>query len=216
MRVLVVGEQPVFCEGLVRISSLFDEAVETLLLVGPAVAYDKPLDKNVDLVLIEQWETMNETRFDFIRKLSASVQGRAAVFSGQESHANIREIMELGVGGFIPKSLPVNLVVSALRLIHMGGRYVPDSLLFTKPENLAEAPGNFGWNGHECLTPRQREVLLQLGKGQSNQEIAWALGISVATVKLHVNAILQTLGVRNRTEAAILVLRSDPAASAQH
>ncbi|MDE1173199.1 MAG: response regulator transcription factor [Parvibaculaceae bacterium] len=209
MRILVVGEQPVFCEGLVRIASLFDESAQAVTLAGPAVAYDKPIEK-ADLVLIEQWETMNEVRSEFIRKLSASVQGRAAVFSGHESPANIREIMELGVGGFIPKSLPVNLVVSALRLIHMGGRYVPDSLLLSKPEGLAEE--NFSWGGHERLTPRQREVLIQLGKGQSNQEIAKALGISVATVKLHVNAILQTLGVRNRTEAAIMALRNEPVA----
>ena len=63
--------------------------------------------------------------------------------------------------------------------------------------------------GKEKLRPREREVLQELGKGRSNQEIARVLGISIATVKLHVNAILQALGVRNRTEAAIIALRSD-------
>ena len=58
------------------------------------------------------------------------------------------------------------------------------------------------------LTRRQREVLCELGKGLSNNDIANRLGIAVATVKLHVNAILQELKLRNRTEAAIFAHRA--------
>ena len=178
------------------------------MLIGPD-AYSKAATENVEIALMEQPDVMNSAKMDFIRKLATSVKGRVAVFSSLDRSSNVREIMELGVGGFIPKSLPINLVVSALNLIQMGGRYVPDSLLIASPEGLSEAGETFVLNGQERLTPRQREVLIQLGKGRSNQEIAGILGISVATVKLHVNAILQALGVRNRTEAAIMALRGE-------
>ncbi|MCF8469590.1 MAG: response regulator transcription factor [Parvibaculum sp.] len=84
---------------------------------------------------------------------------------------------------------------------------MPDLLLAPRREGFAEAPDSYVAASQKNLTPRQREVLQELGKGRSNQEIADVLGISVATVKLHVNAILQALGVRNRTEAAIIALR---------
>ena len=130
------------------------------------------------------------------------------VFSDRLSAGFVRDVMELGIAGFIPKTLGVNLVESALRLVEMGGRYVPDILLSAPAEGFAEAPESFAAASHHKLTPRQRDVLAEIGKGRSNQEIARVLGISIATVKLHVNAILQALGVRNRTEAAIIALRA--------
>ena len=60
----------------------------------------------------------------------------------------------------------------------------------------------------EQLTPRQREVLVKLAQGQSNQDIADALTISVATVKLHVNAVLRGLGAKNRTRAAAIAMQA--------
>ncbi len=76
-------------------------------------------------------------------------------------------------------------------------------------DGLPGSSQSFAAASHQKLTPRQKEVLAEIGKGRSNQEIARVLGISIATVKLHVNAILQTLGVRNRTEAAIIALRTE-------
>ncbi|MBC7102886.1 MAG: response regulator transcription factor [Parvibaculum sp.] len=207
MRVLIVGEQPIFCEGLSSITKRLYSGAELRVAAGP-----RPLNGIdtglADLVLFDAGSgalSNMEVLSDFVSRTN----GRIAVFSDKSSPGFVREVMDLGVAGFIPKNLGVNLVESALRMIEMGGRYVPDILLTAEAEGFAEPSRAFLGAGQDKLTPRQREVLQELGKGRSNQEIARVLGISIATVKLHVNAILQALGVRNRTEAAIIALRSD-------
>lgn len=207
MRVLILGEQPVYCEGLGVIVGRLDSGASVTVSVGPkALAEADPTD--IDLVLVELSGQSSPERGEALRRLAAAPGVKVAVFSDRDLPSIVRETMEFGVKGFIPKYLGVALAESALRLVEMGGRYVPDSLLSSRPEGFAEASEAFLAGGCEKLTPRQREVLSELGKGRSNQEIGRALGISVATVKLHVNAILQVLGVRNRTEAAIVALRT--------
>lgn len=205
MKVLIVGEQPVFCAGLRGVVESLPDVSDVSVTTG-ACALANALEKKADLVLIELIGPNDEARASDLRRLVTSGV-RVAVFSDRDNPAFIREVMDLGVNGFLPKSLGVNLVLNALGLIEMGGRYVPDALLSSRPTGFAEAPEAFLHGGAGRLTPRQSEVLAELGKGRSNQEIANVLGISVATVKLHVNAILQALGVRNRTEAAIVALR---------
>jgi DNA-binding NarL/FixJ family response regulator len=207
MRILIAGEQPVFCEGLRGLVSRMEGSREISVLAGPdALRQIDP--ETADLILVEMIGASSLERNAHLRKLVAD-GARIVVFSDRDTPGFIREIMELGVRGFVPKSFGVNLVLNALNLVEMGGRYVPDALLATRVEGFAEAPEAFFHNGQDKLTPRQSEVLQELGKGRSNQEIARELGISIATVKLHVNAILQALGVRNRTEAAIIALRTE-------
>lgn len=213
MRVLIVGEQPIFCEGLSSIAKRLYSGTEIRVAAGPRPL--NGLDAGLaDLVLFDAGNGAL-SNIEVLSDFAARTNGRIAVFSDKSSPGFVREVMDLGVAGFIPKNLGVNLVESALRMIEMGGRYVPDILLTAAAEGFAEPSRAFVGAGQEKLTPRQREVLHELGKGRSNLEIARVLGISIATVKLHVNAILQSLGVRNRTEAAIIALRGDPSPRAE-
>lgn len=207
MQILIIGEQPVFCEGLSAIVKRLFSAAEVRVAAGP-----RPLNGMdaglADLVLFDAGSGAL-SNIDVLSDFVSRTSGKVAVFSDRSSSGFIREVMDLGVAGFIPKNMSVNLVENTLRMIDMGGRYVPDILLTAEAEGFAESPRPFLGAGQEKLTPRQREVLQEIGKGRSNQEIARVLGISIATVKLHVNAILQALGVRNRTEAAIIALKND-------
>lgn len=214
MNVLIAGEQPIFCEGLKGLISQFDANAEVSVVVAPDFL-SRIAPQGFDFILLELAGPNSPERMDRIKALVAS-DARVAVFSDRDRPAFIREMMDLGIKGFLPKALGLKLVVNALNLMEMGGRYVPDALLASHVEGFAEAPEAFLHNQQDKLTPRQNEVLLELGKGRSNQEIARELGISVATVKLHVNAILQALGVRNRTEAAIIALKMQPGAAAPY
>jgi DNA-binding NarL/FixJ family response regulator len=204
MRVLIAGEQPVYCEGLAAIARrLYPQG--DIRIAGSHWRDAAAEMDGADMVLVDIGNPLSLADFE---ALGAKQGARVVVFSDRLSAGFVRDVMELGIAGFVPKTLAVNLMESALRLVEMGGRYVPDILLSPRSEGFAEAPESFAAAGQQKLTPRQREVLAEIGKGRSNQEIAEVLGISVATVKLHVNAVLQALGVRNRTEAALIAHRT--------
>lgn len=100
-----------------------------------------------------------------------------------------------GYKGLLPKSSERPLMAAALRLVLAGGEYFPcfEELVAGVTPDLEP--------GSARLSNRQREVLAVMGQGLTNKEIAKQLGISIATVKLHVQAILAATGARNRTEA---------------
>lgn len=208
MRVLVTGEQPIFCEGLSSIACRLYPGGQVRIVSGLKSRNGADAGAS-DLILIDIGNPASPADIESLEDFMSSTAAKVVVFSDRVSSGFIRDIMDLGVAGFIPKNLGVSLVESALRLVEMGGRYVPDIVLTAQAEGFAEASQSFVAASHQKLTPRQKEVLAEIGKGRSNQEIARVLGISIATVKLHVNAILQTLGVRNRTEAAIIALRTE-------
>lgn len=207
MRVLIAGEQPVYCEGLATIARRLFPQGDIRIAGGHWRDLVSETD-SADMVLVD---IGNPLSLADLEALAGRQGARVVVFSDRLSPAFVRDVMDLGVAGFVPKTLAVNLMEGALRLVEMGGRYVPDILLSTRSEGFAEAPDSFAAASHQKLTPRRREVLAEIGKGRSNQEIAEVLGISVATVKLHVNAVLQALGVRNRTEAALIAHRTESA-----
>lgn len=122
------------------------------------------------------------------------------VVSAEDDPMHVAPLLALGVAGFIPKSEPPAVIVSALRLVLAGGTYVPPRLAAGA---AAPAPGA----ADAGLTPRQWEVVKLLARGLPNKVIANALGVTEGTVKVHLIAVFRALGVRNRTAAVVAARR---------
>jgi DNA-binding NarL/FixJ family response regulator len=123
------------------------------------------------------------------------------VVSGDRNPATINAALELGAMGFIPKSAPSDVFLSAVRLVASGGIYVPVEALNAAPPQASASPAA------PELSPRQKEVLALLLKGLPNKLIARKLDISENTTKVHVSAVLHALGVGTRTQALIAANR---------
>ena len=131
------------------------------------------------------------------------------VLSGAEDPALMKQLLALGVHGFIPKAYSPDVMLSALRLVLSGGVYVPPMMLQpgappAPPPAAAAAPsGSLEDQLRRLLTERQLDVLRLLSQGKPNKVIARDLGISEGTVKIHLAAIFRALNVRNRVEAVV-------------
>lgn len=123
------------------------------------------------------------------------------IISAHEDPQLIHRALDHGAAGYIPKSADAQTLSKALHEILAGNSWAPTL--------SNETPGA----GHEekqiaarlrQLTPQQFRVLQMVGTGQLNKQIAYELGISEATIKAHMTAILRKLGASNRTQAVLI------------
>jgi DNA-binding NarL/FixJ family response regulator len=117
------------------------------------------------------------------------------VISSITDTETMRRAMLCGAAGFIPKASTKERMVNALQVVLAGGVYWPGETTSARREPEAGVP----------LTPRQATVLAKLIEGKSNKEIARELAISDMTVKVHVSAVLRSLGVLTRAQAIVAV-----------
>ena len=123
------------------------------------------------------------------------------IISANEDPVVIKRALEHGAAGFIPKSSSIDTITQAISSILMGEIWAP---ALTR----SDLPGN---NSSETelaermakLTPQQFKVLMMMSQGLLNKQIAYDLGVSEATIKAHVTAIMGKLGVSNRTQAVL-------------
>jgi DNA-binding NarL/FixJ family response regulator len=121
------------------------------------------------------------------------------VVSANDDPAVIRRCMEFGASGFIPKTLGIEALRAAVARVLQGEVWTPPDVDLTR-QSAAETAAIARL---ATLTPQQVRVLMMLSGGLLNKQIAYELGVSEATVKAHVSAILQKLGVESRTQAVI-------------
>lgn len=122
---------------------------------------------------------------------------RFIVVTTYEGDADIHRALEAGAQGYVIKGMPYQTLVEALQKVHSGRRFVPPPVERALASRLPDSE----------LSSREMEVLRLLMSGKKNKDIATMLGITEATVKSHVSAILMRLNVNDRTEAVVTALR---------
>jgi DNA-binding NarL/FixJ family response regulator len=157
---------------------------------------------DVDLVLLDL--TMPGMRgFSGLMYLRAQYPAVPVVIvSANEEAGAIRRSIEFGASGFIPKSRGIDVIRDAIGIVMEGGVWTPPDVDVATPDESADVVRRLA-----TLTPQQVRVLMMLSEGLLNKQIAYELSVSEATVKAHVSAILQKLGVESRTQAVIAASR---------
>ncbi|MEG1041912.1 response regulator transcription factor ErdR [Pseudomonas sp. NUPR-001] len=130
--------------------------------------------------------------------------------SAQEEAAVVVKSREFGASGFIPKSSSLEVIQDAVKKILDGEVWWPPQA-FEKVDVSAEAKA--ASEGLASLTPQQFRVLTMVCEGLLNKQIAYELNVSEATIKAHVTAIFRKLGVRTRTQAALLLQQLESVSS---
>ena len=203
MKVLIADDHALFRDGL----SLNLERIDPQAVVFQAGSFSQALkilddEKKLDLIIIDldmpdmQWE---EGLAELRKKSNGA---RYVVISATEDSRSIRKSLEQGISGYIPKRSDTKVLSGALKLILDGGTYFPPSV-FETGSSSANSAQNGDKPKNKMLTNRQSEVLGLVAQGLSNKQIAYNMGVSEATVKLHINALLRSLGGTNRTQAVV-------------
>ena len=126
------------------------------------------------------------------------------IVSASDDGATIRRSMEFGASGFIPKRFGVETLREAIGKVMNGDIWIPSDvdLSATVDPDMMKLRDRL-----VTLTPQQVRVLMMLSEGLLNKQIAYELSVSEATIKAHVSAILQKLGVESRTQAVIVAAK---------
>lgn len=122
--------------------------------------------------------------------------------SAQEESAVVARSREFGASGFIPKSSSLETIQQAVRAVLDGDVWWPSNI---QDVGHVSAEAKAASAGLASLTPQQFRVLTMVCDGLLNKQIAYELSVSEATIKAHVTAIFRKLGVRTRTQAALLL-----------
>ena len=125
------------------------------------------------------------------------------ILSDVQELEQIMDVLHLGVRGYIPTSLPLDVALEAIRLVKAGGTFVPASCLMAAKrfENFSRLKTT---SAHGLFTARQAAVVEALRRGKANKTIAYELNMSESTVKVHVRNIMKKLRAKNRTEVVFL------------
>ncbi|HYC90401.1 MAG TPA: response regulator transcription factor [Thermoanaerobaculia bacterium] len=197
IRVAVVDDSPVVCEGLLALVAgqhdmeLAGVTVDALELV-PLYERHRPD------VVITGLHFRTGSAIDVIRALRRRhVRSRVVVLTNSADEESVWRAIRSGAQGYVLQSDPTSDILDAIRAVHEGRRYVT-----ARPSaRLLEHVGT------SELTAREQQVLDLLARGESNRRIGTRLGIAEETVKVHVKNILTKLGAARRTEAVSIAVR---------
>lgn len=209
MRVLLVDDQRLLCDALQLLIATRHPDIVLDVAANETAAAVALQARRHELVMLDWWlGSCDAARcFEHLREVAPTA--RIVVLSADESPATVAQALELGAAGFLPKSmLGTDELVDAIQLIARGGIYVPGFQPLRTVDGTR--PGWATTALAACfpeITVRQRDVLRVLLRGWSDKQIARELDIAPTTVKSHLKALYQTIGVSSRAEAISLAAR---------
>jgi len=202
MHVLIVDDHPLFREGLKALLNALDPSVRTSDVGSVAEAVALSLAGEApDLVLLDM-NLPGVKRLEALQEVKSAFEAASVVVvSGDEDPGLIRSAIDAGAAGYIPKTTDAGLTIQALRLVLANGIYLPRAALGGAVSTAAMRHGGGLTADRPEFSGRQLDVLKCLLQGKANKVIARELHIAEGTVKAHLWAIYQALGVSSRAQA---------------
>lgn len=220
MKILIADDHELFLKGLEFIlrenfDNLDIRFAHSYLEIFNIINEDKDFDLVITDLAMPGDNWLNAINKIHKTLLETPIIIISAVFDKQI----LQQTLDIGVSGYIPKTSPNSLIVSAINLVVAGGVYIPHELLYSTKakqektdvqvelastlKTLEKLSNSTPDSPQKGLTERQVEIVKCIAEGLSNKQIAYKLNLKEGTVKVHITVILKTLNVKNRTAAII-------------
>ncbi|MCV0395944.1 MAG: response regulator transcription factor [Rhizobiaceae bacterium] len=205
LKFLIADDHPLFRGALRQALANLDGDPEVIEAGDFETAKQQIADNaDLDLVLLDLAMPGGTGLSGLVTVRAAQPDVPVVVVSAHDDAPTIRRALELGASGFISKSARMEEIRGAIEKVLAGDIAAPESVelgVEADPE-ISELIKRI-----RTLTPQQARVLGMLAEGLLNKQIAYELNVSEATIKAHVSAVLQKLGVDSRTQAVIQLSR---------
>lgn len=200
MRILIIDDHQLFIDGIRHIVSSLDDDVDIIEAnsASDAIHYMESIT-DLDLVLLDLHMPGLDGRLIIQHHRAHSTCLPLVIISGDDDPHTIQPIMGEGVIGFIPKSYSGKKLLSALKTILDGDKYIPEMHNNQDSNHYYNHSCNNVSNGNG-ITRRQLQVLELLANGHSNKKISSILFLTENTVKTHVSSLFRVFEASNRTE----------------
>ena len=214
-RLLIADDHPLFRLALAQALCEVVPGSDVLEAGSLAQARERlEAETDIDLILLDLHMPDSHGLMGLTALRSEHPGIAVVMISAHDDPHTIRRALAYGASAFIPKRSDVERLREALRAVLAGESYLPPELREAVQASSPSARDADTAARLASLTPQQFKVLVRVADGELNKQIADALGISLRTVKAHLTALFEKLGVRNRTQASV-ILRSlelvDPA-----
>ncbi len=206
IRILLVDDHTLFRGGVKAVLQkhpgfeVVGEAADALQGVKSAAAL-KP-----DVVLLDLHMPGISGRDAVTQFLEASPQTRVVMLTVSEDADDLIESLRAGASGYLLKNIETDTLIESVRRAAEGDSVVSPQMTGKLVRGLRAAGDAPPEPVRDGLTPREREILTHLAKGESNKEIARGLDLAESTVKIHVQSILRKLNLSSRVQAAVYAI----------
>ena len=213
--IMLVDDHPLFRQGLRRVLEA-EEDLEVIMEVADGEEGLRLAKQLLPNVVIMDINLPHMNGLQATRELKQAAPEVAVIMlTAYHDDEQIFHSVRAGAAAYFPKDITPRRLVEAIRQVSKGN-YVVDDEVLNKPEVATWLLQQFDKVAYvdgmpnemfAPLSPREMEILQHIARGQSNKEVAYALGISRQTVKNHMTSILRKLAVNDRTQAALYAVR---------
>lgn len=205
IRLLLVDDQTLICQGLKAMLSLEDDLQVIGTADNGATAIEQVADLQPDVVLMDVRMPVMDGRAATRSITQKFPEVKVLVLTTFDDDQYITDAIQAGAKGYLLKDMPVEELAQAIRLVYRGYTQLGPGLIEKLIAPRLDADANPQNQPQEItqLTPREGDVLRLIGGGATNREIAEKLYISEGTVKTHVTHLFNRLNLKNRSQLAI-------------